>query len=175
MTIKNTVIHDFVLYGLFATGASGLTIENNIMNGIRPDLKPYDEQKLLKFPSPNGGWQMVGANSYTFKNNTAASMWHSGFSLPSKKCGASSNIENNLAHSISGFGVIVFSGAGSCSEFSKFKGYKNGLATVNMGVSGKNLITDIVSVDSAFGINPMGSSGNPVEVRDNILYGSQDM
>lgn len=41
VTIKNTVIHDFVLYGVFASGAAGLTLENNILNGVRPTLTSY--------------------------------------------------------------------------------------------------------------------------------------
>lgn len=102
-------------------------------------------------------------------------MWHSGFRLPAKKCDTSTNIKDNIAHSISGFGVIVYQGAGGCSQFSDFKGYKNGLATVQMAVSGKNLATDIVSVDSAIGIHVGGSSGSPVELSNNIIYGSQDM
>lgn len=42
-----------------------------------------------------------------------------------------------------------------------------------MSVSGTNIVKDVVSVDSKYGIHCMGTS--IVEVRDNILYGSQNM
>lgn len=119
MTIKDTVIHDFVLFGYQSESASDITIENSIMNMVRPNLTDWSEQKELTWPIPNGGWDMLGTTDFVFKNNTAASMWHSGFRLPSKKCGDSSSIKDNIAHSISGMGVIVHSSStGPCSEFS---------------------------------------------------------
>ena len=138
VTFTDSVIHDFVLFGHHSKGSTQITFENNIMNGIRPNLTDWRDQENLKWPIPTGGWDMVGTNDLVFRNNTAASMWHSGFRLPSHACGASSTITDNIAHSISGMGVIVYSSAGPCSEFSSFRGYKNQLATVLMAVEGEN-------------------------------------
>ena len=134
VTIANTTIHDFVLYGLTATGSSNFVLENNILTGVRPELDNKNNHPHLKWDFPNGGYELSGSHEYTAINNTAAGTWHFGFKLPAHKCDERElKIRDNIAHSISGLGVIVQSGGGDCSEFSHFKGYKNHLSTVHHG------------------------------------------
>ena len=38
ITIKDTVIHDFVLFGLNTEGSANIDLQNNIMVGVRPTL-----------------------------------------------------------------------------------------------------------------------------------------
>mmetsp|Transcript_13355 Transcript_13355/g.16911 ORF Transcript_13355/g.16911 Transcript_13355/m.16911 type:complete len:491 (+) Transcript_13355:5026-6498(+) len=176
VTMTNNNIHDFVLYGLVAEGAVNIVLENNIMSGVRPSLEDVDEQKLLGWSFPNGGFDLASANAMTVRNNTVSGTWHSGFRMPAKKCDDANpvnKIEDNTAHSISGFGVIVSSGAGKCSEFTKFRGYKNGLATVHMNTGSYSLAKDNVSIDSAYGLAVF--AGSRVEVKDNYIYGSKGM
>jgi len=178
VTMTNNVIHDFVLYGVKAEGAANLVLENNILNGVRPTLQRNPPN--LKWPTPMGGWDLAAANAMTVKNNTASGIWHSGFRMPAKACddaNPTNKIEDNVAHSNSGFGVIVSSGAGRCSEFSKFYGYKNQLATIHMGgaVGSHNVAKDNVVIDSAYGLAVFADSGGHVHVKENIIYGSKNM
>lgn len=179
VTMINNVIHDFILYGVKAEGASNLVFEDNILNGVRPTLGKYN--KDLEWPIPTGGFDLATANAITVKNNTVTGTWHSGFRMPTTKACDDENpqnkIEGNIAHSISGFGVIVSSGAGRCSEFSKFYGYKNQLATVHMGgaVGSNNRARDNVSIDSGYGLAVFAASDGHVDVRENIIYGSKNM
>ena len=69
-------------------------------------------------------------------------------------------------------------GAGDCSEFSDFKGYKTRLATVQMGGgtgSKLNKVRNIVTVDSYYGLMALGYNSGRVEVEDSIFYGGKDM
>ena len=63
----------------------------------------------------NGGIDLGGSSEYVITNNIVASTWHHGFKLPAYKCGETPIHTGNVAHSISGFGLIVHEGAGSCS------------------------------------------------------------
>ena len=68
----------------------------------------------------------VEAGTLTFKNNTVSGTWHSGLRIAAYDCGTKNpKIADNVAHSISGMGVIVLAGGKGCSEFSRFYGYKN--------------------------------------------------
>lgn len=128
---------------------------------------------FMQWDQPSGGIKISGSG-FTVKNNIVASCWHSGYSLPAYKCDSDPVHTGNIAHSVSGYGLIVAGGAGGCSEFSDFKGYKMRIATIHMGGgtgSSKNVLHSIVSIDSAQGIMAFGASGGHVEVRDSTIYG----
>lgn len=77
VTIKDTVIHDFVLFGLLAESSSNIDLQNNIMVGVRPTLQR--DPPFMKWPTPMSGFDLRGAAALTAKNNTAAGIWHSAF------------------------------------------------------------------------------------------------
>lgn len=97
------------------------------------------------------------------------------------ECGGTQVNSGNVAHSISGYGVIAQGSGqvkGDCAEFSGFKGYKTRIATVHIGGGIKkkiNQVRDIVAIDSATGVMALGLDHGHVEVYDSIFYGSQDM
>ena len=119
VTLTNNNIHDFVYYGLFAERAGNLVLEGNILSGVRPAFLPLKENPYLKWDFPTGAFELGydSVQAITVKNNTASGAWHMGFRLPSKKCGDSNpknKISDNVAHSISGFGVIVSTRTSTC-------------------------------------------------------------
>jgi len=102
-------------------------------------------------------------------NNIVASTWHTGFMLPSYKCGGTQVHSGNVAHSISGYGVIVqrpskiydndqnkwIHETSNCLEFSEFKGYKTQSALVHMGDdlgAHTSKVRDIVAIDASIGL-----------------------
>mmetsp|Transcript_43997 Transcript_43997/g.58365 ORF Transcript_43997/g.58365 Transcript_43997/m.58365 type:complete len:281 (-) Transcript_43997:2481-3323(-) len=175
ITLKNNSIFDAVLFGLLANTTSDIVIENNIVSGVRPELEPKPAS-LGKWKKPNGGFDLIGASSMTVRNNTASGTWHSGFRVPAKKCDDANPgnvIEDNVAHSISGFGAIVPSGGGECSEFSKFAGYKNSEATLHLNAGKENRAKENISIDSGKGLTIFAN--NHVEVSNNYIYGSKGM
>jgi hypothetical protein len=71
--------------------------------------------------------------------------------------------ENNIAHSIAGFGFISQAsnrvGGTDCTEVSYLKGYKNWKATVQHGDgTGELWCHHITSIDSGYGIACMGAN-----------------
>ena len=158
ITIKDTTIYNFITYGLWTDGGGHITLENNIMIGITPQIA--DHHPDLEWPLPCGGFDIAYAGGgMTLRNNTVSGVWHSGFRVYSHTCGDEDlAITDNVAHSVSGFGVIVLNGGGSCSEFSRFYGYKNHLATVHFGSAGHARVKDVVSIDSKYGITVIPGS-----------------
>jgi hypothetical protein len=110
-------------------------------------------------------------------NNIVASTWHAGFILPAYNCEGTQVHSGNVAHSISGYGVIVqrpsimehisngeeygsngykwIPETGNCFEFSDFKGYKTQSALVNIGDdlgAHTSKVRDIVAIDASTGL-----------------------
>lgn len=172
--LQNNAIFDMVEYGVRATAASDITLEDNILVGVTPNMTRPG--LLMEWENVNGGFELIDASSMTVRNNTAAGTWHSGFRVPGVACEASkpSNvIEDNIAHSISGFGALVPEGEGDCSKFTKFYGYKNAQATVFMNTGKESRAEENISIDSHYGI--VAFAGQHVEVRNNYIYGSEGM
>jgi len=89
--------------------------------------QPVVFMKWLGTP-PGAYWLSKGNRGFTVTGNIAAASWHHGFHVPGKACDDDSPsflFENNVAHSISGYGVIgANSFTSSCVEFTNFSGYK---------------------------------------------------
>ena len=99
----------------------------------------------------------------------------------------------NVAHSISGYGVIVqkppYINEGAwgqekriyvtdCIEFSDFKGYKTQSALLHMGddlVAHTSKVRDIVAIDASTGVMAFKSEGGHVEVSNSRFYGDENM
>ena len=173
VTLDNNVIHDFILYGIHAEASQNIVINSNVVNGVR--IKNDNDGTYMKWNEVNGGISMMDSSDFTVTNNIVASTWHSGYMLPAHKCGESPVHYGNVAHSISGYGVIVTKKYDSkCSEFSDFKGYKTRIATVHMGGgigSAENIVSNIVTVDSSTGLMAFGKTGGHVLVKDSTFYG----
>lgn len=177
VTIENNVIHDFIFWGIGGDKASNVLINNNVINGITPDTEiyPWPYMKWVGYTAAVNLGET--SSNYVVTNNIAASAWHAGFMLPAYKCGETQIHTGNVAHSISGYGLIVqkaLKSGGNCYEWSDFKGYKTRIATVHMGgglEKPENKIRDIVVIDSSTGLMAFGAGSGHVEVKDSVFYG----
>ena len=84
--LTGNVIHDHILFGIHGIGVKMLTIDNNVVNGIRPRNIPEHPYEL--WFEVNGGIDVLPCVECTFTNNIVASTWHSGFRLPAHNCDA---------------------------------------------------------------------------------------
>ena len=136
VTLTGNVIHEFVKFGVTGDASEDFTIEQNVINGVRVKAEenwpwPYDFW-LGEF----AGVQLKSSTNYVVKDNIVASVWHAGYMLPPYECGGTAVHTGNVAHSISGYGLIVQPPVGSeldCAEFSDFRGYKTRLGAMHMG------------------------------------------
>jgi parallel beta-helix repeat protein len=171
--LRNNVIHDFIEFGIRAEDSSDIVIDGNIVNGVRAMNEEKPDYKT--WVAPMGGIDVMDSRAYTVTNNIVASVWHYGFRLPAHACDGTNPHFGNVAHSNSGYGMIVAkSHSKKCSEFKGFKGYKNRFATMHMGGgvgSQLNIVRDLVAVDSAYGLMLLGSGSNRVEAYDSYIYG----
>lgn len=179
VTLDSNVIHDFITWGINGDKSSQLIINNNVINGIKTENNwPLE---YMVWAGYNGGLYLGETSSdYVVTNNIAASTWHAGFMLPAYKCGDTQENYGNVAHSISGYGVIVQKPKkmANCLEFSDFKGYKTRIAVVHMGGglgATTNEVHDIVAIDASTGLMAFSSDSGHVKVYDNEFYGDQNM
>jgi hypothetical protein len=105
IVLDGNVVHDFILYGIKAEKSSFITLNNNIVNGVRPFNEEFPA--YTKWDEPNGGIEMSDSKDFLITNNVVASTWSQGYRLPSYACGGSQVNTGNIAHSIAGYGVIV--------------------------------------------------------------------
>jgi hypothetical protein len=87
--------------------------------------------------------------------NVVSGSWHHGFHFTPDRCdGSTSNkFENNVAHSISGYGAIAKNIPNDCTEVKNFWSYKVTEAALMLG--GPSLInraTNVHSIDTRYGI-----------------------
>jgi hypothetical protein len=111
VTLDSNVIHDFILYGIHGDASENLVINNNVVNGVRH--KNEDNLPYMEWEEVNGGIDLMSSKNFVITNNIVASTWHLGFALPPHECGEAPIHTGNVAHSISGYGVIVRGSAGA--------------------------------------------------------------
>lgn len=128
VTLHNNAIYDFWEWGVRAENSQNVVITDNIVVNVKFSVwQPVVFMKWLGTP-PGAYWLSKGNRGFTVTGNIAAASWHHGFHVPGKACDDDSPsflFENNVAHSISGYGVIgANSFTSSCVEFTNFSGYK---------------------------------------------------
>lgn len=116
---------------------------------------------MLKYPRvwPLGA-MIVSENTkgMTVTGNIVSGSWHHGFHYTPKRCpeyGTSIDFtfENNVAHSISGYGAIAANVKNDCTEVLEFSAYKVTEAAIMLGgESDINRGTKINSIDTRYGI-----------------------
>jgi len=173
ITLEGNVVHDFIQHGIYASKSSRLTIHNNVVNGVKPEIEEFPD--YTTWVGEHGGIEVSDSSNYVITDNIIASAWASGVRLPARSCGSPAIHTGNVAHSIAGYGVIVMeSSAGSCAEFSDFKAYKTRMGGIHMGGSvgsSTNKLNNVVAVDCNSGIMAFGSGGGHIEVSDSVIIG----
>ena len=128
------MIHEFVKFGITGDDSTDFTIEGNVINGVRvePRQWPYPYNTWL---GEFAGLHLRSSENYQVINNIVSGSWHAGYMLPPYECGGTAVHTGNVAHSISGYGLIVqpTDVEMDCAEFSDFKGYKTREGTMHMG------------------------------------------
>jgi hypothetical protein len=123
-------------------------------------------------------------------NNTVSGVSYAGYIAQSHECGESSTQQvflNNIAHSINGYGAVIFANQGSfsqvkyCFEASRFTAYKcsqGGVITYNATLAAT--FSNMILIDNAIGGTIMiGDETNENNTqlalfKDSIIYGETD-
>lgn len=191
----------FVEHGVWVKSSSQeLTITDNwVHHVIPPDdyfgaVTPFDnpvdndwplhKPKMFEYVGWTGAFTLSDSSvkKLLVTGNVASGAWHHGFHYKPLECDDSTStgnletwFENNVAHSISGYGAIAANvgfGPQKCAEVKNFAAYKVTMASVSLGgLTGTNQATNIVSIDVGLGIGVHGGGCGDVVVKDSHVYG----
>ena len=141
--VETTNIFVAFKFGINIVTSSNITIDRNWVVGIL-----WRHLAALILGDPNAGIVMCGEKEgdkcfdVRVTNNVVASVEDTGvdttgYSVMNHKCGDYQTVvfQNNIAHSVSGYGAIIFrnqsdDGSRTCLEASKFIAYKNRIAGI---------------------------------------------
>jgi nitrous oxidase accessory protein NosD len=155
--LDNNNIISFVENGIWAKNSGSITITNNWVHDVIPWVD--EEPKMYEYPRiwPIGAMTLTeGTRTMTVRNNVVSGSWHHGYHFKPARCTGSSAdfvFENNVAHSISGYGAIALNVENDCTEVKDFWSYKVTEAAIMLG-GGSNINkgTNIHSIDTRYGI-----------------------
>lgn len=165
--LKDNTIADFAEHGIWVQKSNEITINGNwVFNVIQNRGK---EPKMLEYFGWVGGFTLSEMNrKMTVKDNIVAGAWHHGFHIPPTKCENDNGdfvFKRNLAHSISGYGVIALNVANDCSMIKDFTAYKVTETAIMLGgASGINRGKNIKAIDTRYGIGVFSAGGGNAEI-----------
>ena len=183
---ENNSVVDFVEHGIWAKGSSSLTINNNWIFHIWPQDYYFETGPVMFEYTGWTGCVTISDQNFQYNsklvvtNNVAASCWHHGFHYQPLDCdevvdeNTHTKFENNIAHSVSGYGAIAANVQGNpaCTEVKDFTAYKCTESSIHLGGNSDiNRAKNIVTIDCGYGLGIHGSGCGSVEAIDCKIYG----
>jgi len=172
--LKDNVVTDFAEHGIWAMNSQRVVIDGNWVFHVveQADLTP----KMIEYNGWKGGFTLSeGTNSMTVVNNVVAGTWHHGFHFKPSRCGETNPswiFENNIAHSISGYGAIALNVVNPCTEVHDFKAYKVTEASIMLGgASAINRGLRLTSIDTRYGNAIHSGAKGRAEIIESKAYG----
>lgn len=120
-----------------------------------------------------------GTARITLKRNIISGTYHQAFHFPPKPCTGTTEelnsfvFEDNVAHSISGYGLVASNTNHKCVEVEKFVAWKCTEASVMLGGAARemNRGKELVSIDSRYGLAVHSGGDGDAELLDSKVYG----
>lgn len=157
ITFDNNNIISFVENGMWVKSSSKIDVTNNWVHHVIPWVD--EEPKMIEYPRiwPLGAMTLSdGTSKMNVRNNVVSGSWHHGFHFKPRKCTGDNGdwvFENNVAHTISGYGAIALNVENDCTEVKDIWSYKVTEASVMLGGGSRiNRGTNIHSIDTRYGI-----------------------
>lgn len=188
VVVEDTVVADFVQQGIWVKSAQEITLERNWVHMIRPEADA--EPKLKEFPilTPyviGGITASERTTKITIRDNVVSGSWHHGYHYVPERCDSKTRqpktsaanwhiFENNIAHSISGYGALGLMQAQDCTIVRDFIAYKCTEAAIHYGGPSLNVGRNLVSIDSVYGISVHSGDGKDAEIYDSRVYGEPE-
>ena len=109
------------------------------------------------------------------RNNIVAGTWHHGFHFVPKRCNDNNPdfvFENNVAHSISGYGAIAKNVRNDCTLVENFVAYKVTETSIMLGGASKiNRGQNLKAIDTRYGIGIFSVDEGTAEILNSQVYG----
>ena len=174
INLTNNVVADMVEHGIWAMDSRNLIVTDNWVIHIIDEADK--EPTMFYYSGWKGGITLSEGNTdVQVIGNIVAGTWHHGFHFVPSQCGEENPswvFENNIAHSISGYGAIALNVENDCTEVHDFKAYKVTEAAIMLGGPSKiNKGIRIRAIDTGYGIAVMSANGGRAELEDSRIYG----
>jgi hypothetical protein len=127
-----------------------------------------------------------GTARIIIRNNVVSGTWHHGYHFKPERCNYKTHevlpdtdpdfiFENNIAHSISGYGAIALNVANDCTIVHDFLAYKCTETSIMLGgPSDLNIGRNLVSIDNRYGIGLHSGNGGYAHLYDSRAYGENE-
>ena len=160
--LQNNVIADFAEHGVWVQNSQSITIDGNWVFKVIENVGK--EPAMFEYFGWKGGFTLSEFNKQMrVTDNIVAGTWHHGFHIVPQKCNNDDGnfiFRRNLAHSISGYGVIGKNVANDCTKIQNFSAYKVTESAIMLGgPSGTNRGKNIKAIDTRYGIGVFSAGG----------------
>lgn len=189
--VENTNVYRTLKFGFNIVTSRNITIDRNWVVGVY-----WRQLVVTSAGDPNAGIAVCGQKrsdkcfNVRLTNNMVASVEDTGvdttgYTVPHHKCGDYKSVvfQNNIAHSVSGYGAIIYRNDSEpdnrkCIEASKFIAYKNRMAGIVSNQATDNVVfTNMTLIDNGYSaIAMIGLEGTDqsAKLRNIKFYGETE-
>ena len=131
----DNVVTDFAEHGIWVQNAIKVVLDGNWVFHV---IEIADQEpKMFEYFGWKGGFTLSEMNrGMIVRNNIVAGTWHHGYHFVPKRCNDNNPdfvFENNVAHSISGYGAIALNVRNDCTLVENFVAYKVTETSIMLG------------------------------------------
>ena len=188
--IIDTTVADFIQQGIWIQSSSSVTIDGAWVHHMIPEvdtIPAMDEYPIIEKYAFGGITATEGTSDITIRNTVVSGTWHHGFHFKPEECDENSHqvksgsnsdfvFENNLAHSISGYGAIAANVENSCTIVRDFVAWKCTQSSIHLaGASPANVGRNLTSIDNRRGIGIHGGADGSAYLYDSKVYGDLEL
>ena len=184
--IKDTTVADFIQQGIWIQNSNGITVDGAWVHHIIPEVDievQMHAYPILQTYAIGGITASQGTRDIIIRNSIVSGSWHHGFHFIPRECDRRTHeminednpdfiFENNIAHTISGYGAVAAKVNNRCTIVQDFKGYKCTQSTIHLaGAAESNVGRNLVSIDSRYGIGVHSGGDGDAYLYESRVYG----
>ena len=136
--IVDTTVADFIQQGIWLTNSWNCTLDGVWVHHVIPEvdtIPEMDAYPIIEKYAIGGITASQGTSDMTIRNSIVSGVWKTGYHFTPEECDEDSHqvvsgsnsdfvFENNLAHSISGYGAVAANVENKCTIVRDFVAWK---------------------------------------------------
>ena len=149
-------------------------------------MPALEEYPIIQKYAIGGITASQGTSKIIVRNSIVSGTWHHGFHFKPRECDTRDHVavsesdpdfvfENNVAHSISGYGAIAANVENECTIVQDFVAYKCTQSSIHLaGAAQANVGRNLISIDNRYGIGVHSGGDGSAYLYGGKVYGDND-